>query len=130
MYSKPGSRQDWSNHFERRQRREKWLIRFLVIGYLALTIGGILWALPALADCDGLSLDIGIGAHDPAIDGPEYTTRNALGIIEARYQAGPWAGVLSHTSSLEGWPAVWNSEHEHGYGANVLSVRYTFGPWQ
>lgn len=79
----------------------------------------------AAAECgDGLRLEVGIGVHDPGIDGPEYTTRNPLGIVAARYHQGPWVFSFEHSSSLEGFPAVFDSPHEYGYGANVLSVRY------
>lgn len=90
-------------------------------------------AQPALAECTytGWTLEFGIGAHDVSIDGPEYTTPNMLGNVELRYTTHPmkaWpymSGIasVSHTSSLRGFPDVWNSPGEDGYGANVLWLK-------
>ncbi len=82
------------------------------------------------AECvpDGMVFEVGIGAHNPAIDGPEYITQNPLGIAAVRYYHGPFVYALEHTSSLEGFPKVFDSPNEHGYGANVLSVRYQWRP--
>ena len=100
-------------------------------GFLLTVILSAVCVLAVLAthaeagECDGFGLELGIGAHDPAIDGPEYTTPNALGIVELSYRNGRARFVLSHTSSLAGFPYVFDSPGEDGYGANVASVRWS-----
>lgn len=73
---------------------------------------------------NGFSFEFGVGVHDPSIDGPEYITPNFLAMGDLRYTQGPFIVSLAHTSSLRGFPKVWDSPGEDGYGANVLSVRY------
>lgn len=112
-------------HFQtRRERRAALIARMMMAALLVLSlvlISAPLWA----AECgSGIRLEVGIGAHDSGIDGPEYTTKNPLGIVAARYHTGPWVFSFEHTSSLEGFPAIFDSPSEYGYGANVLSLRY------
>jgi len=129
-YVEQGTRKDWADYYNRRLRLECWLTRGLVVLYIVWVLGLVVWGVHAFADCDGFSLEVGAGMHDPAFDGPEYITQNPLGIIEGRYTRGPVVFSLAHTSSLEGFPMVWDSAHEDGNGANVLSVRYRFGPFK
>lgn len=78
------------------------------------------------AECDGWSLEAGIEAHAAGLSAPDYTTPNPLGVVALRHTAGPWVVELSHTSSLQGFPRVFDSPDEDGYGINALSLRYRF----
>lgn len=124
-----GTMADLRPHLERLERRRRrrdlllWLCAWLVLTVLAAIIQEAHACEP-----QGFALEAGIGAHDPGIDGPEHSTRNPLGIVEARYHAGPWVFAFTHSSSLEGFPAVFDSPSEHGFGSNVLSVRYRWTP--
>lgn len=110
-----------------RRRRRRDLVLWLAAWCILVGLAALLQTAQA-CEPHGFALEFGIGAHDPAIDGPEYTTPNALGIIEARYHSGPLVFAFTHTSSLQGFPAVFDSPDEQGYGANVLSVRYRWAP--
>ena len=92
-----------------------------VIGFWLVVI-----ILFSITECiaEGFYTEIGLGVHDPAIDGPEYTTTNPLGIVAVGWESSKWKIQLEHTSSLEGFPRVFDSPSEDGYGSNVLSVRY------
>lgn len=79
-------------------------------------------------DKDGFEFEIGAGLHSESLDGPEYTTKNPLGIVAVKYNIDSWVVGLEHASSLQGFPDVFNSKDEHGYGANTLSVRYRWRP--
>lgn len=88
---------------------------------------GLLLALGGLdVRAAGWAIEAGIGAHVPGWSAPDYTTPNPLGIVELRREAGPWVFTLSHTSSLQGFPAVFDSPDEDGYGINQASMRYRF----
>lgn len=72
------------------------------------------------------ALEFKLGVHAASLSAPDYTTPNPLGIIEYRRECGSWVVALSHTSSLQGFPAVFDSPGEDGYGINQLSVGYRF----
>lgn len=124
-----GTMADLRPHLERldRRRRRRDLLLWVAAWAVLVLLGSILQRAEA-CEPHGLAFEAGIGVHDPGFDGPEYTTRNPLGILEARYHAGPFVWAFTHTSSLEGFPAVFDSPNEHGYGSNVLSVRWRWAP--
>ena len=114
------------NRRDRAEIRAAWLkIGAGLLAWLVIMAGGLYAAFADAAECgDGFRLEVGIGAHPRGLDGPEYTTLNPLGIIAARYQLGRFAFTFDHYSSMEGFPRVFDSPHEYGYGANVAGVRW------
>jgi len=92
---------------------------------MMLVLSVVAWSTSAQSgECDGFGLELGVGVHARGWDAPEYTTLNPLGIVELSYRNGRARFVLSHASSMEGFPRVFDSPSEDGYGANVASVRW------
>lgn len=97
------------------------------MNYKAIAIA-VLFSGPAQAGGVFVYGHLGVGVHDPAFDGPEVTTSNPLGAagfgvgmdlsetveIKAGYE---------HFSSLRGFPDVFDSPGEDGYGFNGLVIK-------
>ena len=118
------ARQRWIQHEQRRMNRARWRGVLQVVAVWCVFVAVLITGVAHASECDGFGVEVGVGAHARGWDAPEYTTRNPLGTIELSYKRGRARFVLSHTSSLEGFPAVWDSPHEYGYGNNTASVRW------
>ena len=111
----------------RRKSRRIWLaMGSICVLWMALIVALSVVGMRAVhaGECDGFHAEVGIGVHAKSWDAPDYTTPNPLGMVELSYKYGRARWVLSHTSSLQGFPAVWDSPDEYGYGANVASMRW------
>lgn len=96
----------------------------LVLALVATAVLSTLLAFCSLAKAEGLSFALGLGVHAERLSAPDYTTPNPLGIAELRYTDGPLEYSLEHSSSLQGFPKVFSSPDENGYGINRATVRW------
>lgn len=106
---------------DRAQRRRD-CIGAVVLFVLGVLLGG-LSAQVIGCESAGFSVHAGIGAHAKGLSAPDYVTPNPIGLIEARYTRGRYEWSLSHRSSLQGFPAVFDSPDEGGYGVNMVEFR-------